>query len=161
MVIMLMNIVRAVGLVAVFFIAACAAIRQQKAQTPRADNLEFHNLRVLPPNITHDELIATMRGIARSLGTKCNHCHVANPPGSAEEFDFANDAKPEKRTARTMLLMTRNINAQYVSKVNAHGQTVMCFTCHRGHTVPEVQVAEVPPRPAAAPAPQPSPPPQP
>ncbi|HEX9493155.1 MAG TPA: hypothetical protein VGA33_07820, partial [Thermoanaerobaculia bacterium] len=68
-------------------IAACTAIRQQKGQAPVADNLQFHNLRVLSPNITHDELIATMRGIARSLGTKCNHCHVANPPGSAEEFD--------------------------------------------------------------------------
>jgi len=133
---------RALAVLAAVFTAACAAISQQKAQVPRADNLEFHNLRVLPPNITHDELISTMRGFARSLGTRCNHCHVANPPGSAEEFDYPNDSKPEKRTARTMLLMTRNINANYVSKVNAHGQTVACFTCHRGHTVPDVTAAE-------------------
>jgi len=123
-------------------IAACTAIRQQKAQAPVADNLQFHNLRVLPPNITHDELISTMRGIARSLGTKCNHCHVANPPGAAEEFDFPNDSKPEKNVARSMLRMVRNINGEYISKVNAHGQTVTCFTCHRGHTVPEVMTAQ-------------------
>jgi len=123
-------------------IAACTAIRQQKAQAPVADNLQFHNLRVLPPNITHDELISTMRGIARSLGTKCNHCHVANPPGAAEEFDYPNDSKPEKNVARTMLRMVRNINGEYISKVNAHGQTVTCFTCHRGHTVPEVMTAQ-------------------
>jgi len=126
-------------------IAACTAIRQQKAQAPVADNLQFHNLRVLSPNITHDELIATMRGIARSLGTKCNHCHVANPPGSAEEFDYPNDSKPEKNVARTMLRMVRNINGEYISKVNAHGQTVTCFTCHRGHTVPEVMTTQAPP----------------
>jgi len=147
---------RVAVLVAATLVAACAAISQQKAQAPRADNLEFHNLRVLPPNITHDELIATMRGFARSLGTRCNHCHVSNPPGSKEEFDFASDAKPEKMAARTMLMMTRNINANYVSKVDPHGQTVTCFTCHRGHTTPQLQVVETPQQPAA-----PQPPPQP
>ena len=141
------NTLRALALLAALFIAACAAISQQKAQTPTADNLEFHNLRVLPPNITHDELIATMRGIARSLGTRCNHCHVTNPPGAKEEFDFPSDAKPEKKVARTMLRMVREINAGYISKVNAHGQTVTCFTCHRGHTVPEAQTAEAAPQP--------------
>jgi hypothetical protein len=136
---------RSFAIVSVIFLAACAAISQQKAQAPVADNLQFHNLQVLPPNITHDELIATMRGIARSLGTKCNHCHVANAPGSEEEFDFANDSKPEKKVARTMLRMVRDINANYVSKINAHGQTVTCFTCHRGNTVPETQAAAAPP----------------
>ena len=145
------NTLRALALLAAIFVAACTAISQQKAQTPTADNLEFHNLRVLPPNITHDELIATMRGIARSLGTRCNHCHVTNPPDAKEEFDFASDAKPEKKVARTMLRMVRNINAEYVSKVNAHGQTVTCFTCHRGRTVPETQTAEAPPNPQPRP----------
>ena len=149
------NVSRALALTVTLFIAACAAISQQKAQAPRSDNLEFHNLRVLPPNITHDELIATMRGFARSLGTRCNHCHAANPPGSKEEFDFPSDAKPEKAVARTMMLMTRNINANYVSKIDPHGQTVTCFTCHRGHTTPQVQVVETPGQPAAPPPPQP------
>jgi hypothetical protein len=146
---------RVAVLVAAALVAACAAISQQKAQAPRTDNLEFHNLRVLPPNITHDELITTMRGIARSLGTRCNHCHASNPPGSKEEIDFASDAKPEKGAARTMLLMTRNINANYISKVDPHGQTVTCFTCHRGHTTPQLQVVEVQPQTQPAPPPQP------
>ena len=133
---------RSFAIVSVIFLAACAAISQQKAQTPVADNAEFHNLQVLPPNITHDELLATMRGFARGLGTRCNHCHVANAPGSAEEFNFASDAKPEKKVARTMLRMARDINAGYISKVNAHGETVTCFTCHRGRTVPEAQAPE-------------------
>jgi hypothetical protein len=129
--------IRALALIAAAFLAACAAISQQKAQTRVADNLEFHNLRILPANITHDELIATMRGIARALGVKCNHCHVENPEGSKEQFNFPSDAKPEKNVARTMLRMVRTVNRDYVSKVNEHGVVVGCWTCHRGHTVPE------------------------
>src|SRR5579872_4267407 len=151
---------RAVVVIAAVLVAACAAITQQKAQTPRADaNHEFHNLRVLPQNITHDELIATMRGFARSLGTRCEHCHVQNPAGSKEQFDFASDAKPEKHIARTMVAMTRNINASYISKLpmehEEHSPTVSCYTCHRGHIMPETTLPPEPPRQA-----QPTPPPQ-
>src|SRR5881397_2017122 len=109
-------------LAAAVALAACTAMQQQKSQI-RADEGVFHNLHVLPQNITHDELIATMRGFARGLGVRCDHCHVANPPGSAEQFDFPNDSKPEKKVARTMLRMTRAVNADYVSKVNEHVQT--------------------------------------
>jgi hypothetical protein len=129
---------RATAIFAVVLAAACAAISQQKAQVPRAaDNLEFHNLKVLPPNISHDQLIATMRFNARSLGVKCNHCHVENPAGSKEQFDFPSDAKPEKNVARTMIQMANRINGDFISRLNRQAETVTCFTCHRGHTVPE------------------------
>ena len=121
-----------------FFLAACAAMQQQKAQASRADTGEFHNLQVFPQNITHDELIANMRGFAKALGTRCDHCHAANPAGSAEAMNFASDAKPEKNVARAMLKMVHAANADYLSKVNPHGQMVTCNTCHRGHTVPDV-----------------------
>lgn len=124
--------------------AACTAMQQQKAQVVRADEGVFHNLQVFPQNITHDELISAMRGFTRGLGTRCDHCHVANPPGSKEQFDFPSDAKPEKKVARTMLRMTRAANENYLSKVNEHGQQVTCWTCHHGNTVP--------PGPPAAPA---------
>ena len=149
---------RAAVVVAAFLVAACAAISQQKSQAAVADNLEFHNLKVLPRNITHDELIATMRSFARSLGTRCEHCHVQNPAGSKEEFDFASDAKPEKNVARTMILMTRDINRNYISKVPAErsdaAANVSCYTCHRGHVRPETTLPPEPPRPAPAPQPQ-------
>ncbi|HUJ16193.1 MAG TPA: c-type cytochrome [Thermoanaerobaculia bacterium] len=153
---------RVAVLLVALLVAACAAVSQQKAQAPRADNLEFHNLRVLPPNITHDELIATMRGFARSLGVKCNHCHVANPPGTKPEFDFPSDAKPEKKIARTMIVMARNINSNYISKLPVEGEehspNVTCYTCHRGHVTPETTL---PPEPPREPQPAPQPPPQP
>jgi predicted trehalose synthase len=121
-----------------FFLAACAAMQQQKAQASRADTGEFHNLQVFPQNITHDELIANMRGFAKALGTRCDHCHAANPAGSAEAMNFASDAKPEKNVARAMLKMVHAANVDYLAKVNPHGQMVTCNTCHRGHTVPDV-----------------------
>ena len=133
-------------LAAALVLAACTAMQQQKSQI-RADEGVFHNLQVFPQNITHDELIAAMRGFARGLGVRCDHCHVANPPGSAEEFDFPNDSKPEKKAARTMLRMVRATNADYLSKVNEHGQTVTCWTCHRGQSIPALPGAEQP-RPA-------------
>jgi Photosynthetic reaction centre cytochrome C subunit len=138
---------------ACLIIVGCTAISQQKSMPAQPDNLEFHNLRVLSPNITHDELIATMRGVSRSLGTRCEHCHVQTATEPRPAFDFPNDAKPEKKAARTMLLMTRAINKDYVSKVNAHGEGVTCFTCHRGHTVPETApAAPAPQRPGGPPA---------
>jgi photosynthetic reaction center cytochrome c subunit len=151
------NMLRVVVVAAAFALAACAAMQQQKAQPVRTDEGEFKNLKVLPQNITHDELIATMRGFARSLGVKCNHCHVPIP-GTENKFEFPSDAKPEKKIARTMILMTRNINGNYISKVphgieerdeqstgketHEHGEehehvTVTCYTCHRGHVLPE------------------------
>jgi len=138
-------------------LCACTAMnRQKQSETAvRADNAEFHNLQVISPNVTHDELIATMRGFTRALGVKCDHCHVPLPPGSKEHFDFPNDAKKEKNVARIMLRMTRRLNVDYISHVNEHGEGVNCFTCHRGKSVPDV----MPPAPPEGQAPPPAPPP--
>jgi hypothetical protein len=126
-----------IALTVSLLLAACAAMQQQKAQAARADTGEFHNLQIFPQNITHDELIANMRAFARALGTRCDHCHAANPPGSKEQFDFASDAKPEKIAARAMMRMVHTANNDYLAKINPHGQMVTCNTCHRGHTVPD------------------------
>jgi hypothetical protein len=126
-------------------VAGCAAIQQQKAVEVKADQGTFKNLKVLRQNITRDELIATMRGYARSLGVKCDHCHVPLPEGSKEHFDFASDAKEEKNVARVMMQMASNANVQFISQINEHGAAVTCYTCHRGKTVPESQLpAEAP-----------------
>src|SRR5512132_1593546 len=108
--------------ISVILVFGCTAISQQKSIPASPDQLEFKNLKVLPPNITHDELIATMRTIARSLGTRCDHCHVQTATAPREVFDFPSDAKKEKNVARTMLVMTRQINTDYISKINEHSQ---------------------------------------
>jgi hypothetical protein len=130
----------ALGVALVAVLAGCAAIRQQKAGEVRADQGAFHNLKVLPQNMTHDQLVATMRTYARSLGVRCDHCHVPLPEGSKERFDFASDAKPEKQTARMMIRMTSNANGQYLSQLHDPTATVTCYTCHRGKSVPDAQL---------------------
>ena len=144
----------------VVFGVACAAMQQQKSQI-RADQGEFHNLKVLPQNITRDELIATMRGFAGALGTKCDHCHAAAPAGAKEPLDFASDAKPEKSTARVMLRMVHTINGEYIAKLDKgadKADRVACIICHRGHVIPEVAAATETKPPAGAQTPPPPPP---
>jgi len=136
---------------ATLLFAACAAIQQQKHEAVRADEGEFKNLKVLPQTITHDELIATMRGFARALGTKCDHCHVENPAGSKERFDFATDTKKEKEMARQMIRMVKTVNTEYLSHMNPAGQNVQCMTCHRGKTVPELPPPPAPSGPSEQP----------
>ena len=118
---------------------ACTAVRQQKTQPPRTDDLEFHNLQVLPPNIPRPELIAMMRSFTRALGVRCEHCHVQTATEPKPDYDFASDAKSEKHAARVMIRMTRTINADYVSKIPEMYTTVTCWTCHRGQKQPAVQ----------------------
>jgi hypothetical protein len=66
------------------------------------------------------------------------------------QFDFASDAKPEKKVAREMIRMVRDINGNYISKLpHDPGETpsVTCGTCHRGHTTPEPFNPAPPPQP--------------
>ena len=128
------------------------------------------NLQVLPRDLTRDQLIAIMRTFTRGLGVKCNHCHVVTTTTPKEELDFASDAKEEKRVARVMIQMTRQINTDWLERVEAaeghHDEPsspatpaanillnprVGCWTCHRGHPEPEMPP---PPPPPAAPAAQ-------
>ncbi|HXG58705.1 MAG TPA: c-type cytochrome [Thermoanaerobaculia bacterium] len=120
---------------ALLLVTSCAVIGRQRAEIV-PDDLQFHNLQVLPVNITRDELIDTMRGFTQALGVRCEHCHMRTAEGS-EEFDFPSDAKEEKRIARTMIRMTRTINDDFVGKVRRHDGRVTCGTCHRGRAVPE------------------------
>ena len=105
---------------------AVSAIAQQIPDT-------FTNLQALPKTISKQELVANMRGYVFALGVRCEHCHAAGKsPGS---FDFASDEKATKRTARTMIRMTGDINRNYVMALTPP-RTVDCVTCHRGSTDP-------------------------
>ena len=131
----------AIGIAA--FIAGCAAINQQKALPPRTDDSQFKNLKVLPQNIDHDVLIETMRGYARSLGVRCDFCHVQVATTPREIFDFPADTNPHKDMAREMIVMTRNINREVDQRLKKDAGEVTCMTCHRGKKEPEVE--ELPP----------------
>lgn len=105
------------------------------------------NIKVLN-DLPASQLIPMMNLIAASLGVKCNYCHVQKNG----QWEFPNDEKPEKGTAREMIAMTLNIN-----KTTFKGATeVSCYTCHHGRTHPqsllELPISEPTPRPTQAPA---------
>ena len=107
------------------------------AGAPQGPPPKPKNLKVLPKDIDHDQLIAIMRGFSGALGVRCTYCHVGQD-GDPRSMDFASDDKDEKTAAREMLKMTETINADYVRKIsdNDPDANVMCLTCHRGQKHP-------------------------
>lgn len=102
------------------------------------------NLKVLPSDMTRDQVVAIMRGFTVALGVRCTHCHVGED-GNPQSMDFPADDKDEKLTAREMLKMVRAINADYISKASDGDAkaNVRCDTCHRGRTEPPRPLADI------------------
>ncbi len=102
------------------------------AQAPSAKPLMaedvFKNVQVLR-GIPVDEFMATMGFIAASLSLNCLDCHTQD--SGRDPAKYAEDT-PIKQTARKMLLMVRQINAQNFGGV----RTVTCYTCHRSDVAP-------------------------
>jgi hypothetical protein len=101
---------------------------------------EFHNLKVLPKNISSKMLQGIMIDeFEDALGVGCGFCH-GEQPGSHRP-DYASDAKPEKAIARAMMRMTINLNKKYfLVKKPAIGDpalVITCNTCHHGQPHPD------------------------
>jgi hypothetical protein len=105
------------------------------------------NLKVLPKDLTGQQVHEIMEGWAGDLGVHCNTCHAADTsgpgPNGRPRLNFASDEKDEKQMARIMYKMTEDIKANYVAKVAAMDKMdepaapMTCGTCHRGHLDPE------------------------
>ena len=127
------------------------------------------NLKILEPT----NLMAVMHSFENALGVQCEHCHVKG--------NFASDEKPQKETARKMIVMAREINAKYfthesgaepaaasanagdhaganagANAANHAKMYVTCFTCHHGAVEPMTAPAAGT-KPAAAPGGPPPP----
>lgn len=100
------------------------------------------NLKVLPKDMTGEQVHDLMHKWEAALGTECSTCHAADPknigPNGKPRLNYADDSKPEKNTARLMYQMVEDINKNYVSKVENSGVPVTCGTCHRGHLDPQI-----------------------
>lgn len=111
------------------------------AATRPADDPPHKNLKILPKNISHDDLDKVMDGFKAALGVKCNFCHAPYKDSTQRHLDFASDEKPEKNTARRMMRMTAKINRKFFDFRKDEGGSVLppvsCITCHRGSTHPE------------------------
>jgi hypothetical protein len=97
------------------------------AKPPMAEEV-FKNVQVLR-GIPVDEFMATMGFIAASLSLNCLDCHTQD--SGSDPAKYAEDT-PIKQTARKMLLMVKQINAQNFGGV----RTVTCYTCHRSDVAP-------------------------
>ena len=103
------------------------------------DTLE--NAQVFPSDVGAERLRSTMVGFTRSLGVRCQYCHVGEEGEDFATWDFAADDKPTKDVARGMMEMTWQINTQALPAMEglptAEEWRVTCWTCHRGATVPD------------------------
>ena len=120
------------------------------------DDPGYKNLKVLPKNLTHQQLGKVMHEWSGSLGVRCNFCHAANAEGKG--LDFASDAKPEKEMARHMFKMMNKINDKYFeAKKDSLGMVmtsgINCYTCHRGESHPEIKLPEMKMGPGGPPPP--------
>lgn len=95
------------------------------------------NLKVLPKDITHEQLDATMKAFNQALGVKCGYCHAPNKNGE-KGLDFASDENPKKNVARYMMKMTKKINKKYFKDYKKDGDLMQigCGTCHNGQASP-------------------------
>lgn len=120
-------------LVSVFMLAGIAA-------TKPPEERHFKNLKVLPKDISMDDLDKVMDNFKESLGVKCGFCHAPSKDSTVHRPDFASDDKPEKNIARQMMKMSGKINKKYFSyNKNDQSQllpTVECMTCHHGKPRP-------------------------
>lgn len=102
------------------------------------------NLKVLPKNLTGQQVRDVMEKWQGDLGVHCNACHTADAknvgPNGRPRMNFPDDSKPEKQTARLMYTMTEKINDDTISMVGDGKARVTCGTCHRGHQKPEAFV---------------------
>ncbi len=108
------------------------------------DKPEWKNLKVLPKNISKDELHKVMDEWEGALGVKCGFCHARD--NEAKKMDWVSDAKPEKEMARKMYTMTAKINKKYfkADKDDKDGMmaSVNCNTCHHGSAHPDADNGE-------------------
>ncbi len=105
--------------------AAAPAAQATTPRQPRGPRPNPTNIKVLPKNITGDEVIKVMHQYEGDLGVGRN--------------DFPSDANPVKDQARLMIKMTDDLNAKYLAQLSDHKSVdaVTCGTCHRGMSHPE------------------------
>jgi len=109
-----------------------SAFMPQQQQDPKPTNLK-----VLPKNISHDDLDKVMDGFKAALGVKCNFCHSPRKD-NPKKLDFASDENPKKEIARDMMRMTNKINKKYFHEKDKEGKltNISCASCHNGKEEP-------------------------
>lgn len=129
----------------VLFVTAMMSAQQAPAGGAAPQLPPPKNLKVLPKDMTTQQILPIMQNFNAALGVNCAYCHVFDgPPLTNPKNDFASDDKPAKDKARVMLTMAREVNAKLGSELGkpaADVTQVQCITCHRGVAIPKQLVA--------------------
>jgi hypothetical protein len=106
-------------------------VSAQKTAHPRPTNLK-----VLPKDISGDEIDKLMHRYKQDLGVPCGYCHEENP--QTKQIDFASDENPVKETARFMIKMNDDINTKYLAQLGdrRYAEPFTCGNCHQGQVDP-------------------------
>ncbi len=125
------------------FIVAIVGFIGFAAMVPvkQKDKEKATNLKVLPKDISHDELKKVMDNFKTALGVKCDFCH-AKSKTDPTKLDFASDEKEYKLVARDMMKMTNKINKKYFQhhEGNDNVAAIQCATCHNGNKKPQLKL---------------------
>ncbi len=117
----------------IFALSSFAPERTQQSQTWKATNLK-----VLPKDISQDEIKKVMDDFKVALGVKCGFCH-AQSAADPTKLDFASDDNHHKETARWMMKMTQRINKKHFKhrdEKTGEMMQISCMTCHNGKEHP-------------------------
>ena len=111
---------------------------------PQGGGGGFKNLKVLPKDMSRQQLMGAMQAWSRALGVTCNHCHVD---------DKSADDKPEKDVARAMVKMMMSLRQNANDFLPGDRvQKLNCWTCHRGSAKIELPAPPQPPGQGGQPA---------
>ena len=91
----------------------------------------FKHLKVIKGRTAEQVLNTMNRGFGRSLGVRCQHCHVLGHWGDED--------KNTKQIARDMMAMEDTINTRLLAEIKnikSDHPGVGCFDCHHGVSRP-------------------------
>jgi hypothetical protein len=121
-------------LIACAYAMALLSTHADGARSRQASTLK--NIKVLT-DLSDQQIDDAMMYFRGSLGVQCEHCH--------DRDDWSLDTKEEKRTAREMIKMVRELNRSLGNDL-----AVSCYSCHRGQLRPVTTLPLVTERPTRA-----------
>ena len=130
-----------------FFVSICGSLILSSYAFKPKEKLPYDiKLKILPRDISHDDIMAIMKDFKKSLGYSCGDCH-AKSEKDPTKLDFSSFANPKKQVALDMMKMVQKINkkefgitGKFEDNFLKNTYKVTCYTCHRGQEHPEVAI---------------------
>jgi len=119
------------------FGVAISVVSQSPVAAQKVSRARPKNIKVLPRDISGDDIDKLMHRYEQDLGVPCGYCHEENP--QTKQIDFASDENPIKQTARMMISMTSDLNTKYLAQLGdrRYAEPLTCGNCHQGQVEPQ------------------------